>query len=549
MGQACSKPEPDTKNEIIKNSAQQNQNNVLPQAPYDSDARFYQTPAYDPTEDRKNQIFESRYIEKPQAGRNRNNVIPEETINSYHQFDNRSSNYDRNGGNKLDFLDMKDDGNYNKKLNSSYNSQNQSAIKTKANFYEDEFQDQGAQNMNRSISQNRYDDYYANGSRHNRIFDNERRYQQTKSPYKSEANSKSGVKLNNNQKSSNIFMAEPENQTVKFDSFDPRSERNSNNVDVKPINNKPSNNSTFKDFLANTNQDNKMSTSRYSTVKSPTPNRQDKSFDKVENRSNVRVSIKSEFGMQKSPNSEALYNQNRGSMNNNGYEAYGYKSQTDLKIAHFQNQNTDYSNPQHKSSINHQTTHKSSEFMKLSEYKDTHSYNGIYESNFDRLPSVNDNRGIRESNINELPDFNPRRTIDSNNKRNLSTIKEESQLDHEDKHPVRLNNGNMYLGELRDNQQHGKGKEIFVNGDVYTGDFLEGKRHGEGTFEKKDDFIYVGGFKNNKFEGKGKKVFVNGNTFEGLFKNGKEEGTGILRDAEGKIIHHGIWIDGEFTKL
>ena len=129
----------------------------------------------------------------------------------------------------------------------------------------------------------------------------------------------------------------------------------------------------------------------------------------------------------------------------------------------------------------------------------------------------------------------------------LSQIEEETQYDLATKDTIKMPNGSKYKGEMQNNVPDGKGEEYFRNGDVYRGEFSKGKRSGHGIFEKKDKFIYEGNFKDNKFEGRGKLLFINGHVFEGLFKKGKEEGTGMLKDAEGKILKKGLWIDGEFN--
>lgn len=191
-----------------------------------------------------------------------------------------------------------------------------------------------------------------------------------------------------------------------------------------------------------------------------------------------------------------------------------------------------------------------SEFMRLSHYQNPNTYDIKPEPIDPTISNMKNKSGLRDSNSNFKSDSHSKLPDGGKHKSKLAPIKEESHIEHDDKHiHLRLPNGNTYMGEVKGNLPHGRGKEIFINGDVYTGDFFEGKRHGDGTYEKRDEFIYVGSFKNNKFEGKGKKLFINGNKFEGLFKNGKEEGTGVLRDAQDNLIQHGMWIDGEYTKL
>ena len=42
-----------------------------------------------------------------------------------------------------------------------------------------------------------------------------------------------------------------------------------------------------------------------------------------------------------------------------------------------------------------------------------------------------------------------------------------------------FNNGDKYIGELKDGYQNGQGTNFYANGDEYNGEFLNGKRHGQ----------------------------------------------------------------------
>ena len=41
---------------------------------------------------------------------------------------------------------------------------------------------------------------------------------------------------------------------------------------------------------------------------------------------------------------------------------------------------------------------------------------------------------------------------------------------------IKYNNGDVYIGEVKNNKKHGKGKYIFANGQTYTGEYRNGKR-------------------------------------------------------------------------
>ena len=43
-------------------------------------------------------------------------------------------------------------------------------------------------------------------------------------------------------------------------------------------------------------------------------------------------------------------------------------------------------------------------------------------------------------------------------------------------------NGEKYVGEFKDDKQHGQGTFTFATGDKYVGEFKDNKRHGQGTY-------------------------------------------------------------------
>ena len=83
-------------------------------------------------------------------------------------------------------------------------------------------------------------------------------------------------------------------------------------------------------------------------------------------------------------------------------------------------------------------------------------------------------------------------------------------------------NGEKYIGEMKNGLKEGKGRMYFNNGSRYEGDF-----------------------KNDKMEGKGI-LYFNDGRYEGDFKNDKMEGKGILYGLNGPILD-GNWKDGKFT--
>jgi len=93
-------------------------------------------------------------------------------------------------------------------------------------------------------------------------------------------------------------------------------------------------------------------------------------------------------------------------------------------------------------------------------------------------------------------------------------------------------NGEKYIGEMKDGMKNGKGILFYNKNDAYKriryeGYFKNDKFEGKGIMYYKDNERYVGDFKNDKFEGKGIMYYKDGDRYEGDFKNNKYEGKGI----------------------
>lgn len=588
MGDTCSRPEKDNRHEVDKSGPIIGMNQPVQNKVYDSDARFYENEGFDYTKARQNKIYESKNLDKP-LDNHLNERAVHENGRGGQQYEQKSLNFDKSdaknagiGDRNHDFYDLRASPN---PINNSY-SQNNAYKRT--NFYEVEFDDAQVYNVKKGAPNQVLDDDIT-AKKDNRIFDDNSKVKRTKSPEKVEQGQK---KVNDNlSKSSNIFFGNNSNSPFKQandsdDDTDGKGSRlNKTNIPTNKT-------STFKDFLQKEPQVDDATKSKLTKYRNQTPNkRTDRSLERSDSKSNVKVAVKSELEDIGYRNSQSnRLSQHKPSLGGQDYERYGYDSTNNNGYNgskgyndHFNNNGSEpkdnWGNLESRNSnsmknsqnllpnersqkfgdtlsrtqplnTESQQNGPMNEFMKMSVYKESHAFNGITESQFNRLPSVNDYRGIRESNVHNLPEFQPRNSEYKGLTRHLSPIKEESHVDYSDKFvPTRLKDGNTYFGDLKDNQPHGKGREFFTNGDVYTGEFCEGKRHGEGTYEKKDDYIFIGTSKGNKFEGKGKKLFANGDTFEGIFRNGKEEGTGMLKNGEGKLLKHGMWIDGEYTQL
>ena len=95
--------------------------------------------------------------------------------------------------------------------------------------------------------------------------------------------------------------------------------------------------------------------------------------------------------------------------------------------------------------------------------------------------------------------------------------------------------GSEYIGELKNDKMEGKGKFTFKNGNIYIGDCYNNKREGKGIFYYHDGNRYEGEYKNNVREGKGIMYYIDGSIYEGEYKNNQKEGMGVYKYSDGNI--------------
>ena len=62
--------------------------------------------------------------------------------------------------------------------------------------------------------------------------------------------------------------------------------------------------------------------------------------------------------------------------------------------------------------------------------------------------------------------------------------------------------GQKYVGDWKDDKQHGQGSSTFANGDKYVGEWRDGKRHGQETMTFVYGIEYVGEWKDDTFSDK-----------------------------------------------
>jgi len=84
---------------------------------------------------------------------------------------------------------------------------------------------------------------------------------------------------------------------------------------------------------------------------------------------------------------------------------------------------------------------------------------------------------------------------------------------------IYFKNGDIYEGEIKNNNADGIGVIYFKNGDRYEGELKDGKSNGIGTYYFYNGGRYEGLFKNGICDGYGTFHFTSGFKYEGYFKN------------------------------
>ena len=112
--------------------------------------------------------------------------------------------------------------------------------------------------------------------------------------------------------------------------------------------------------------------------------------------------------------------------------------------------------------------------------------------------------------------------------------------------------GDRYEGAMRAGFPHGLGHLEFAHGGNYQGEFRAGYPHGEGTMRYPDGTTYTGQMAHGVPSGSGTLRYQSGEVYEGEFADGVEHGDGTMtmsgmtytgRFEEGSLVK-GVWEDG-----
>ena len=71
-------------------------------------------------------------------------------------------------------------------------------------------------------------------------------------------------------------------------------------------------------------------------------------------------------------------------------------------------------------------------------------------------------------------------------------------------------NGDIYVGEHKDNKRYGQGTYVYADGDKYVGGYKYGQRHGQGTFTRVDGKVEKGNWEYKELQSTFTKIWENG---------------------------------------
>ena len=108
-------------------------------------------------------------------------------------------------------------------------------------------------------------------------------------------------------------------------------------------------------------------------------------------------------------------------------------------------------------------------------------------------------------------------------------------------------NGDRYIGVMKNGQKSGQGKMLYANGNVYQGNWSLDKREGKGMLSwSPDDLSMVsfdGDWKDGSINGQGTMVFKNGDRYTGPFKLRQMNGCGGFYTKANGTVETGTWIE------
>ena len=113
-------------------------------------------------------------------------------------------------------------------------------------------------------------------------------------------------------------------------------------------------------------------------------------------------------------------------------------------------------------------------------------------------------------------------------------------------------NGDIYVGEWKDDKRHGQGINTWGKGpnkdDKYVGEWKDEKQNGQGTYTVAVGGNYVGNWRDGKRNGQGTTTWVSGSKHIGDYKDDKRHGQGKITFLDGTIYQEGNFENDVFIK-
>jgi len=100
----------------------------------------------------------------------------------------------------------------------------------------------------------------------------------------------------------------------------------------------------------------------------------------------------------------------------------------------------------------------------------------------------------------------------------------------------------IYEGEYQDGLKHGEGTKFYHQG-VYCGQWARDART-FGMIEFTNGDVYMGEWRNDKFGGVGVYLYANGQRYEGEWSDGKKHGEGVFYHTTTGQVQKGVWLSG-----
>ena len=111
-----------------------------------------------------------------------------------------------------------------------------------------------------------------------------------------------------------------------------------------------------------------------------------------------------------------------------------------------------------------------------------------------------------------------------------------------------LDDGLVYLGEVRDGRPHGEGRMLWPSGAVHVDTWSEGMRHGAGTYRDAEGASYVGTFRDGERDGHGRFTWPDERSYDGAWRAGMRHGQGVEQLPSG-LSRCCAWAWGNVVRL